>query len=221
MDATDEPRPIRGADVDTAWKTARRVYVRSEWGSGLSHRLRSLGARWDAEVKALWVGARKLGEVEALLASLEQERAARGQRARDETEQQQRQQQQEMLNQVAAGRTLFTRDHRRDRWMIVGPAGDLIVGRTVVVTRSDGDTQTVRVTAIGVDREVQQVPYRTAEFKAVPARATRPQPSLHEVADRQAAQVAGIMGLPAPPLSGRCHYCGLPLKRNGDCAECV
>lgn len=218
--ATDEPLPIRGADVGAAWKTARRVYVRSEWGSELSHRLRSLGARWDADVKAHWVGTRKLGDVEALLASLEQERADRDQRTRDEKEQQQRQQQQEMLNQVAAGRTLFTRDHRRDRWMIVGPAGDLVVGRTVAVTRSDGDTQTVRVTAVGVEREVQQVAYRTAEFKPVTVRATRPQP-VYEVVDRQASRVAGIMGLPAPSPSGRCHYCGLPLKRNGACAECV
>ena len=220
MEETAERRPIRGADIDTAWQTTRRVYVRSAYASELSNRLRSLGARWDTEAKALWVGVRKLDGVEALLASLEQERADRDQRARDEKEQQQRQQQQEMLNQVAAGKTLFTRDRRRDRWMIVGPAGDLVVGNTVVVTRSDGDTQTVRVTAVGVEREVQQVAYRTAEFKPVTVRAIRPQP-VYEVVDRQAARVAGIMGLPTPSPSGRCHYCGLPLKRNGACAECV
>ena len=35
------------------------------------------------------------------------------------------------------------------------------------------------------------------------------------------ARVAGIMALPVPSPSGRCHCCGLPLNRNGACGECV
>ena len=36
---------------------------------------------------------------------------------------------------------------------------------------------------------------------------------------RQAAQVANLLGLPAPAATTGCYYCGLPL-RNGQCREC-
>ncbi|MGX1762625.1 hypothetical protein ACWIGW_44485 [Nocardia brasiliensis] len=39
--------------------------------------------------------------------------------------------------------------------------------------------------------------------------------------DRQANRVAGLAGLPTPKATGRCHYCGLPLNRQGQCEECV
>lgn len=39
--------------------------------------------------------------------------------------------------------------------------------------------------------------------------------------DRQADRVAHLAGLPAPKATGRCHYCGQPLNRRGQCEECV
>ncbi|WP_280389779.1 hypothetical protein [Nocardia wallacei] len=39
--------------------------------------------------------------------------------------------------------------------------------------------------------------------------------------DHSAQRVADLAGLPAVRKDGRCHYCGLPLNRNGYCEECV
>lgn len=39
--------------------------------------------------------------------------------------------------------------------------------------------------------------------------------------DRQADRVANLTGLPTPKATGRCHYCGQPLNRRGQCEECI
>jgi hypothetical protein len=40
-------------------------------------------------------------------------------------------------------------------------------------------------------------------------------------ADRQASNVARLLGVPTPTATGHCHYCGQPLNRRGECEECV
>ncbi|WP_435113774.1 hypothetical protein [Nocardiopsis synnemataformans] len=45
--------------TETAWKEGRRVYVRCGYTSHLNSQLRSMGAKWDPEHRALWVGSTK------------------------------------------------------------------------------------------------------------------------------------------------------------------
>lgn len=48
-----------------------------------------------------------------------------------------------------------------------------------------------------------------------------PAPMTQPTRDRRADQVAGMLGVsPAAVATGRCHYCGLPLNRQGYCEEC-
>lgn len=123
---------------------------------------------------------------------------------------------QEMLNQIKAGRTVFTR--ATDGWMIVGPAADVQAGNSVAVTRADGTTTQVVVTKLGVSKTVQGVAYTVASFTE-PVGAPKPAQVTPQL-DRQATLIASIMGFPAPRATGHCHYCGLPLVK-GECEECV
>lgn len=54
--------------IDRAWQEGRRVYVRCGYRSKLNQQMRQLGARWDADQRALWVGSTKKPAVLALLA---------------------------------------------------------------------------------------------------------------------------------------------------------
>src|SRR5205814_1924838 len=55
------------AHIDSSLSTARRIYVRTKYGEPVVEALRALGAKWDAENKAWWVGAAKRARVEELL----------------------------------------------------------------------------------------------------------------------------------------------------------
>lgn len=68
----------------------------------------------------------------------------------------------------------------------------------------------------GLAREAPAAPRQDA-----PPTVEAPTTTTGALADRQATQVAEIIGLPAPAATGRCHYCGLPLNRSGQCEECV
>lgn len=56
-------------DISTekAWKIGRRIYVRCSYQSQLNEQLRDIGASWDRDVRALWVGSTKLAQVLPLL----------------------------------------------------------------------------------------------------------------------------------------------------------
>lgn len=53
--------------VDKAWKIGRRIYVRCGYQSELNTQLREIGASWDRDERALWVGSTKLAQVLPLL----------------------------------------------------------------------------------------------------------------------------------------------------------
>lgn len=53
--------------VDKAWKIGRRIYVRCGYQSQLNDQLREIGATWDRDARALWVGSTKLTQVLPLL----------------------------------------------------------------------------------------------------------------------------------------------------------
>lgn len=57
------------ATIRTDLSDARRVYVQTAYGEPIVARLKALGAHWDAEARAWWIGAAKRSEVEALLAA--------------------------------------------------------------------------------------------------------------------------------------------------------
>jgi len=60
-----KPKPIADdIPLDKAWKIGRRVYVRCGYMSSLNTQLREIGATWDRDVRALWVGT---GKVETVL----------------------------------------------------------------------------------------------------------------------------------------------------------
>lgn len=62
--ADKPPTPIADdISLDKAWKVGRRIYVRCGYGSTLNVELREIGARWDGDVGALWVGTGKLDKV--------------------------------------------------------------------------------------------------------------------------------------------------------------
>lgn len=54
--------------TDRAWQEGRRIYVRCGYKSKLNNQMRQLGAHWDADQRALWVGSTKQPAVLDLLA---------------------------------------------------------------------------------------------------------------------------------------------------------
>lgn len=66
--APKPPQPIADdIPVDRAWKTGRRIYIRCGYQSTLNTALRQIGATWDSEQRALWVGSGKLDQVVPLV----------------------------------------------------------------------------------------------------------------------------------------------------------
>lgn len=61
-------KPIH-TDIPTeqAWKVGRRIYVRCGYKSTLNEQMRGIGAKWDSEERALWVGSGKLDKVVPLV----------------------------------------------------------------------------------------------------------------------------------------------------------
>lgn len=55
--------------LSKAWRLGRRIYVRCGYKSALNGQLRALGAKWDREVRALWVGSGKADQVTPLVRS--------------------------------------------------------------------------------------------------------------------------------------------------------
>jgi hypothetical protein len=53
--------------ADKAWRSGRRLYVRSAKGSKLSNDIYALGAHWDRDEYAQWTGSGKLTQVIALI----------------------------------------------------------------------------------------------------------------------------------------------------------
>lgn len=53
--------------LDKAWRAGRRIYVRAGYQSHLNDQMRALGAKWDPEAKALWVGTGKAQQVVPLV----------------------------------------------------------------------------------------------------------------------------------------------------------
>jgi hypothetical protein len=65
---TDTPQTARkplaeGIPTELAWRAGRRIYVRCGYQSTLNTELRDIGARWDNEVRALWLGSGKADKV--------------------------------------------------------------------------------------------------------------------------------------------------------------
>jgi hypothetical protein len=117
-------------------------------------------------------------------------------------------------------------------WDVIGPAHLITPGAEVTVTKADGATTRVIVRQVMAERTIDGVATRTATFGPAPAPAPAPAPEpapalelesprpVYHVRDRQAATVGGMLGQTGSTLIGYCHYCGLPLDRNGDCDEC-
>ncbi len=73
--------------MSTLTVKGRRIYVTATTGSPLDGALRELGAKWDSQERALWVGTAKRARVEELLAAPAEELAAAASRhARRELE---------------------------------------------------------------------------------------------------------------------------------------
>lgn len=68
--------------LDRAWQEGRRIYVRCGYKSTLNQQMRQLGARWDPDQRALWVGSTKKPAVLVLVAEAA-ERADRVARVKD------------------------------------------------------------------------------------------------------------------------------------------
>jgi hypothetical protein len=62
--------------TDRAWRTGRRIYIRCGYNSRTNTDLRDIGAKWDADVRALWVGSGKADHVLAILAAATERAAA-------------------------------------------------------------------------------------------------------------------------------------------------
>lgn len=70
------PKPIHpDVPTDRAWKEGRRLYVRCGKYSRLNTELRELGARWEQEHRALWLGSGKLEKVVEAITRAEERRA--------------------------------------------------------------------------------------------------------------------------------------------------
>lgn len=124
-----------------------------------------------------------------------------------------------LLEHVKAGRTVFFK--AGSGWDIAGPAADLQHGAIVTVTKANGSTTQVMVTRIMSDREVNGCAVRTALFTSsfTTTRPVEDEPE-YDVVDRNAAMVGTALGRGGKTKRGSCHYCGLPLDRNGYCREC-
>lgn len=125
---------------------------------------------------------------------------------------------QKMLEAVRDGLTVFFRTG--DGWDVAGPAHLIIPGAVVTVTKADGTTTRVIILDVMVERVVNGVATRTATFAPVRVPAPEPVRPVYNIVDRQAATVGGMLGLTSGAPAGYCHYCDLPLNRNGDCDEC-
>lgn len=77
MENPMEPKAISpDIPVDKAWKTGRRIYVRTGYKTQLNDQIRELGGKWDAGEHALWVGSGKLEQVIPLVLAQAQRAAA-------------------------------------------------------------------------------------------------------------------------------------------------
>lgn len=65
--AEKPPKPFEDNPIDVVWKTGRRIYVRTPYGSGLAKAMRRNG-KWDKDQKAWWVGLAKKDAIIELLA---------------------------------------------------------------------------------------------------------------------------------------------------------
>lgn len=66
--AAPRPKAVHAdVPVDRAWQVGRRLYVKCGYKSRLNDGLRALGAHWDTEQRALWVGTGKREAVVDLL----------------------------------------------------------------------------------------------------------------------------------------------------------
>lgn len=63
---------------DRAWKTGRRIYITCGYKSQLSSALYGIGAKWDRDEHALWVGSGKKEQVIALIGEHEKRIAETG-----------------------------------------------------------------------------------------------------------------------------------------------
>lgn len=81
--------------------------------------------------------------------------------------------------------------------------------------------------AAGIFATSEEAEQTAREVLARQEAAAQPAPAAAPVvADRQAMRVGGMiadLGItgPAPKATGRCHYCGQRLDRNGRCEECI
>ena len=72
-----EPRPLADdIPIDRAWKIGRRIYIRCGYASSLNAQLREVGAKWDRDVRALWVGTGKAANVLPLIRAQDERVAA-------------------------------------------------------------------------------------------------------------------------------------------------
>lgn len=56
-----------GIPTTTAWREGRRIYIRCGYQSRTNTDLRDIGAKWDADERALWVGSTKADKVIEIL----------------------------------------------------------------------------------------------------------------------------------------------------------
>ncbi|MFW6033941.1 MAG: hypothetical protein ACOC9R_02295 [bacterium] len=97
-----------------------------------------------------------------------------------------------------------------------------VYGRKVDYRVREHGTDRVLAQAPTEDAAIAAAERKLAQIDAEPAAApARPQPKAQPTMERQATRVAGFLDAPAPKATGRCHYCGLPLGRHGECEECV
>ena len=62
--------------VERAWKVGRRIYVRCGYKSQLNTQMREIGAKWDGDERALWVGSGKVDQVVPLVQAAAERGAA-------------------------------------------------------------------------------------------------------------------------------------------------
>jgi hypothetical protein len=75
--AQSTPKPIADdIPVDKAWQVGRRIYVRCAYESTLNQQLRAIGATWDRDVRALYVGTTKRDQILPLVTAQVQRIAA-------------------------------------------------------------------------------------------------------------------------------------------------
>lgn len=68
MPTTPQPKPIADdISVDAAYQIGRRIYVKCGYESQLGGALRDIGAKWDRDIKTLWVGSTKRDAVLPLI----------------------------------------------------------------------------------------------------------------------------------------------------------